>query len=407
MKRWLCFFAFFLLSCPAVPAGASKAPGPCLYGPETFVCGRWIYPDVHTRQFAAAPGKGLLSIRNGAGCRLSRVAAAEVFLNGAKIFGIADFLKTRPDLEATVPLASRNTLMVKFYSYPGSRLVPSVAGRDRGTVEILEPPGGAVLTTDRTAVSGRVSGMAPPFGVSVNGIPALVRGDRFAVSGIPLREGANTLTAVATESGGRTVSDACTVRASPPGGGIALVATVESGIPPFETTLSVEAPFSFDAATLSHEGPGEMDILESRPGRFRLRIAGAGLHSFSIEVLKAGLSFHDTLYLLAVEKEEIDGIVRKTWNGMKSALACGDLAAALDCFHEDTRVLCGEMLKSLGYDLPRAATEMKNMEFLSMENNRVRYRLRRERTCGGKPLISTRDVVFARSASGLWKIYRY
>ncbi|HPX12236.1 MAG TPA: hypothetical protein PKW20_08115, partial [Syntrophales bacterium] len=80
MKRWLCFFAFFLLFCPAVPAGASEAADSRLYGPETFVCGRWIYPDVHTRQFAAAPGKGLLSIRNGAGCRLSRVAAAEVFL---------------------------------------------------------------------------------------------------------------------------------------------------------------------------------------------------------------------------------------------------------------------------------------------------------------------------------------
>lgn len=407
MKRWFCFFTFLLLFCQGATAGTSEPAGPCLYGPETFVCGRWIYPDVHTREFPAAPGKGLLSIRNGGGRRLSRVAAAEVFLNGAKIFGIADFLRTNPDLEAPVPLASRNTLTVKFYSYPGSRLVVSVAGRDRGAVEILEPPDGAAVAADRTAVSGRVTGMAPPFGVSVNGIPALLRGDRFAVSGIPLREGANTLTAVATEGGGRTVSAACTVRASPPGGGVALVATAESGITPFETILAIEVPFSFDAATLSHEGPGEVDILESRPGKFRLRITGAGLYSFSVEVLKDGRSFQDTLYLLAVEKEEIDGIVRKTWDGMKSALAGDDLVAALNCFHEDTRVLCGEMIKSLGHDLPRADTEMKNLEFLSMGKNRVRYRLRTEGTCRGKPLISTHDIVFARSASGLWKIYRF
>jgi hypothetical protein len=408
MRRWICFFTFLLFFHQAATAGTSNAAGDPIYGPEKFVCGRWIYPDVHMREFAAAaPGSGLLTVRNGGGYGLSRVAVAEIFLNGGKIFGIEDFLRTSPDLEAAVTLAPRNTLTVKLYSYPGSYLTLSVAGKDPAAVEILEPPDGAAVPADRTAVTGRVSGLAPPFGVSVNGVPALVREDRFAVTGIPLREGSNTLAAVATEGDGRTVAAECVVHASPRGEGIALAATVEAGISPFETTLAIEAPFSFDAATLSHEGPGKVDILESRPGKFRIRITGAGLYAFSVEVMKDDRSFHDTLYLLSMDREDIDGMLRKTWDDMKSALIDGDLAAALNHFHEDTRELYGEIFDALGDDLPRITGEMKDIEFVSMENNLVRYRIRKEQTYGGKPLTTTHDVYFARSGSGLWKIYRY
>lgn len=408
MKQWICFFSSLLLACQAVTAGNALGSGKAFYGPEKFVCCRWIYPDVHTRTFhVSTPGKGILTIRNGGKYGFPRVAVAEIFLNGAKIFGIEEFLKAFQDMEAQVALGPANVLTVKIYSYPGSYLTVSISGEDQGLVEILSPLDGAVVIAKRTAVIGAVYGMTDPFGVSVNGIPALVWEGRFAVTGIPLQEGENTLTAVAMEGGGRTVSASCTVQVPPGSEGISLCATAESGISPLETTLSIEAPFSFDAATLDHEGPGEVEILESRPGKFRIRITGAGLYSFSAEVMKDDRSFRDTLHILVMGKEDLDGILRKTWEDMKTALIRGDHAGALHYFHEDTRELYGEIFEGLGDDLPRITMEMRDIAFVSMEDNMARYRIRKDRMYAGKPLTVTHDVYFARDRYGLWKVYRY
>ncbi|WP_146171986.1 choice-of-anchor X domain-containing protein [Pseudoduganella armeniaca] len=78
----------------------------------------------------------------------------------------------------------------------------AVAGTATG-VEITSPANGAYLNTPAITVAGSVGD--PAARVTLNGITAVVSGTSFNAS-VPLNEGPNTITAVATNSGGTTTT---------------------------------------------------------------------------------------------------------------------------------------------------------------------------------------------------------
>ena len=83
------------------------------------------------------------------------------------------------------------------------------------TVSITTPTDGAELTESPATVIGTVSDDRALADVTVNGIAALVTGNSFSVD-IALTEGANTLTALATDAAGNTASSGVTVTYVPP-----------------------------------------------------------------------------------------------------------------------------------------------------------------------------------------------
>lgn len=76
------------------------------------------------------------------------------------------------------------------------------------SVELTSPPNGAYLNTPVITVAGKVGD--PAAQVTLNGIATVLSGTTFNAS-VPLNEGPNTITAVATNSGGSTTTSSILV----------------------------------------------------------------------------------------------------------------------------------------------------------------------------------------------------
>jgi hypothetical protein len=103
-------------------------------------------------------------------------------------------------------------------------------------IQILSPTNGAVLTGSLVTVSGTASDDTVLASVTLNGIAATVGGGSFSTS-VSLVAGANTLTAVATDSSGNTASTSIQVTYTPP-----------DVTPPVITLLGI-TPVSIEAGT--------------------------------------------------------------------------------------------------------------------------------------------------------------
>jgi hypothetical protein len=77
--------------------------------------------------------------------------------------------------------------------------------KDYKSVIITSPRSGAIASIAFIEVKGNV--LDPTASVEVNGIPAVVEGNTFTATGIMLKDGANNITATATNAAGRTTSD--------------------------------------------------------------------------------------------------------------------------------------------------------------------------------------------------------
>lgn len=119
---------------------------------------------------------------------------------GDKIYSISTVISenTPGTVRLRVSAAFRGSLLRAF----SSPLTVNISGSGtESEITILSPSNAAYLSTAPLTVSGRVSD--PAARVSINGVSAPVTGGNF-VATVPLNEGPNTLTAVATNSNGTT-----------------------------------------------------------------------------------------------------------------------------------------------------------------------------------------------------------
>ncbi len=131
---------------------------------------------------------------------------------GDKVFSISTtvFENTPGVVRLRVSASFRGSLLRSFSPV----MTVNITGTATG-ITILSPANGAYLNTAPVTVSGTVGD--PAAQVTVNGVTAPVSGGTF-VATIPLNEGPNTLTAVATNSNGTTStgSSQVTIDTTPP-----------------------------------------------------------------------------------------------------------------------------------------------------------------------------------------------
>lgn len=185
------------------------------FGPKTFTRGSGK-PITETATFSI---KNLntdytLKIYNGGiNSEYAKVSSAIVKLNGSTLFEESDFNQQASLLQKQVSVSTSNTLSVELRSSPGSGLTIVIEGEDNDSpsVAITSPDTDTYTNTSGITVSGEASDSTSWINnVTVNGTNGTLSGETFSAS-LNLTEGANTVTATATDAGGNTGSSSITV----------------------------------------------------------------------------------------------------------------------------------------------------------------------------------------------------
>jgi hypothetical protein len=409
------------------------------FGPKKYVCEKGK-PQVFTNTFAADPGKGWLIVENGEQHHHQghdedrdhrgrdenannrgrdeerdhrdwddggnhRVSSAIITLNGKKVFDPSD-LNHHHHHKIPVHLLASNTLSVKVHGRPGSYLTIRVIQDIPIVVTITNPANGTTIAKSDTMVQGTITNpLGNETGVTVNGMIASVSGTQFVASHVPLQQGANTITAIATDTAGNSVSTSITVTATIPANYITITADTEMGISPLETTLRIEGSFSFaQAPVLTYAGPGDVQLIENpSPTEYRMRMTTAGIYTFMAEAKDPqNNTYTDTVTVTVLNKEEFDAMLQAKWADMKGALRVNNINGALGYFDQNQAIQekYKDILDKLNPRMGEIVNTMLDIVFLEQSNNVAKYIITRVED--GKEFGYY--IYFVRGTDGIWRI---
>ena len=400
MKR-SCVMALIL--CLGLFIGTASAREVTRFGPKQYTrsAGK---PQTITDTFAAVPGEGRLIIENGTGDQGSRVRSAVVLLNGTEVFGPPDFNPHVAHLEKTVTLLDTNTIAVELRGKPGTFFTLRVTQEIPLEITITAPLDGTTVTRQEVLVEGQIINPAGgEVGVTVNGMVAMVYGNQFVASHIPLQQGANTVTAQATDTDGNTVAASITVNAIIPEDYIRITADTEMGISPLETILRIDGTFSFTQdPSLTYTGPGDVEVIESpTPTEYRVKMTAEGIYYFTAEAIGPdNTTYTDTVSIMVLNKAEFDAMLQGKWDGMRGALVQNDVDTAASYFDDLTRDAYREMFTLLSEALPQIAQELEDIQFIKMLGSSAEYDIRTVRDGTEYSFY----LLFVRDKNGLWRI---
>ena len=355
---------------------------------------------------------------------VSEPVAGQVTLTGApggaEPFAAITVTNLRTGTSVTVQAGSDGSVMASLAAEAGDSftvVVTDAAGNTstvvtltgiRLTITITTPGEGAAVQADRVRVTGILQ--APQHtGVTVNGVVALVDGEQFVANHVPLQAGVNTLTAVATDSTGRTATTSVTVQHVAVPHTLRLIADTYMGLAPFETALRLDGSFDITMSFLTATGPGSIELVTgASPTEHLVRIPAAGLYTLTAEAYDStGNVYTDTLTIQILDRTMLDTRLQATWNGMKQALIRQDMPQALRYFTDETKELYQEVFTALATKLPQLVQEMQDIQMIYAEDAAAKYRIRRTQVYGGQPLTITYYIYFRVDDDGLWKIMRY
>ena len=225
---------------------------------------------------------------------------------------------------------------------------------------------------------------------------------------MPLQLGANTLTATAVESTGArgTASIAVTasgptvtplVLAALPNSGLASLTvrwqvTNQTGHPLAHCELATNGTGSFGTPVASLDG---IQTTHTIPGLIA-------------PVLRAtdnqGVVYTATTVVNVLPQNQIDGLIRAKWNGMKDALRGNAIEAAVTYFLPSQQARYQTLFTLLGSRLGQVATEMAEIECIYVMGRQAQYRIQRTELVSGQPTAISYYIYFILGTDGVWRI---
>ncbi|MBU0966523.1 MAG: fibronectin type III domain-containing protein, partial [Proteobacteria bacterium] len=204
------------------------------------------------------------------------------------------------------------------------------------SISITSPADGETITSSNVLVQGTVDGTPTEVGVTANGVAALIDSGLFAANRVPLMTGANTITVMAVDMEGNVALATINVTCQPATDFIELIPNAESGIAPFTANFSITATFDMATATteVSAFGPAAMgSVTFTDSEHFTTMLSVPGLYLVTAQVTdSASTVYTDSAAILVMDKEALDGLLKGKWNGMKTALAAGNIEGGIQYF---------------------------------------------------------------------------
>jgi hypothetical protein len=202
------------------------------------------------------------------------------------------------------------------------------------TISIASPSDGETISGTDVMVRGAIiNNTGNETGVTVNGVVATVYGNQFIANNVPLTEGQNTITVIATDTAGNTATTSITVNAVTTGNYIQLTSNIESGIAPLEVTLRIDGSFSITESSLNVTGPVQPEVTYVSADEYTVTMVVEGIYYITASVTGPDeIVYQDTIAIIVLNKNQIDTLLKAKWEGMKVALMQGDIETSISYF---------------------------------------------------------------------------
>jgi plastocyanin len=275
-------------------------------------------------------------------------------------------------------------------------------------IQLLYPGDGAMINRPDTMVRGTFANPSgKETGITVNGKVAMVYGNEFVVNHLPLEEGSNTITIIATDVDGYVRTATATVTAAMPERYIRISANIEAANAPLETALRIDGTFSIDDSALSYAGPGTVDFLETGADAYRVGMVDEGIYYFTAEAVHDTVTYMDTIAVVVVDASALDALLQQKWTDMKVALIADNIEEALQYHHERSQERYSAIYNAIGSELPALVSQMQSISLIYCVDGTAKYRIRQDHDINGQIVTITYYVYFIHDDYGLWRIEKY
>jgi hypothetical protein len=282
----------------------------------------------------------------------------------------------------------------------------SILNEARYRIDILLPTNGEFLSTPTVVVKGMVSGnlvyrdKQVEFGVTVNRIPAAVRGETWAAE-VPLVEGQNIITARITHFSDKFFEKFIPVTVVP-GEFIITEVLPNSGIAPLAVTFElISAPETSRNCRIEFEGDGVMD--QDIVNEISHKYDKAGIY---IPTVICG-EYRTENLIEVFRKDKLDAHLRSRWKAMKSSLKEKKIKEAVRNFTSESQEVYQAQFQAFKGEriLSQYVQELESSQinFINAQSNMALYEILVNRE-GNRFSFS---LEFIRDTDGIWRISRY
>ncbi|MFC1837412.1 hypothetical protein ACFLYW_01870 [Thermodesulfobacteriota bacterium] len=313
---------------------------------------------------------------------------------------------------------SSSTIYTLIANGPGGTATSQVTVNILGpiTIDIRAPADYETIYAPQATITGTVTPIdgyvIEEVGITVDGYPAQVNGETFFANNVPLAEGENAITVIATLPDGSRAIKSITVSsdvANSPGW-VELSVNPESGIAPLGADLRVDLHLvnNLVSSSLSSDGPGVVDITQTGDFEYDLSFSFPGIYTLTYTATddQNNIFEHDVL-VNVLDRNELDTLLRAKWDGMKAALASGDVEGGLDYFLEVSQDRYRNIFNALQSELPQIVQNMQDVELIYAKNNRAKYRINQLHDINGNSVTITYYIYFIKDIYGFWGIEQF
>lgn len=214
-----------------------------------------------------------------------------------------------------------------------------------------------------------------------------------------------SITITATDTAGNTATTSLTVNAATTGNYIRITSNIELGIAPLEAILKIDGSFSITESSLNITGPVQPEIISSSPDEYTVKMTVEGIYYFTTAATGPdGLTYQDTIGIIVLNRTQMDNLLKRKWEGMKTALANQDISNALNYYTEETREHYNQVFTDLYNYLPQFVQDMQDIQLVYLKNNVCKYRIRKDELYGGQMWTITYYIYLVLDSNGIWKI---
>lgn len=359
----------------------------------------------------SSQGTFSLHVQNGDGAKDNLVSSAVINVNGMALVASKDLNQHVDFVDRPIPnlVKGQNTLGIQVRSVPSSYITVRIQGTYNLGVHITDPVPQASLPYDKATVQGSWGGYTADAGIVVNGIPAVVTGNSFVASDVPLVPGGAVLSAVVTTFEGIANSDNVSVAAAGEPPPLALWSNFASGVSPLSVTFKpqtdgiapVEYRYDFD-------GDGVVDNTAVTDDVISFSYPNPGVYRATVTALdNAGQTYVAGKVIVVQDKASVDALLSSRWSGMSSSLQSGDVDGSLEGIAFGRRDKYRSIFTPLLPQLSTIFTSTSYPEFIKAEGSIAQYRVKRNQSWNGVQQTISYYVWFVQDSDGVWRIDRF